>query len=96
MIDDRTMIVQPHQTVVTQWVDIDLCKLGSRARMTPEAVEKKWRGMLQIGDGQQWPPVVGHWDCERFVVDDGRHCYLAALMHGRTRLLVCWLSSDQR
>jgi len=28
---------------------------------------------------------------KRFLVDDGRHDYLAALMLGRERLFVCWL-----
>jgi len=59
---------------------IDLCKLGTRLLMSPEAVEKKFRRLLNIGDCAPWPPIVGHWENGRFVVCDGRHDYLAALM----------------
>jgi len=48
--------------------------------MSPEAVEKKFRRLLNIGDCAPWPPIVGHWENGRFVVCDGRHDYLAALM----------------
>ena len=92
LYEDRSMVVQPGQIVMTGWVDIDLCRLGCRARMSPEAVEKKWRRLLQQGDGAPWPPPVGHWDGDRFVICDGRHEYLATLMHGRTRIFVAWLS----
>jgi hypothetical protein len=92
--EDRSMCVQPDQIVRTAWVDIDLCKLGCRVPMSPEAVEKKFRRLLNLGDAAPWPPIVGHWEEERFLVDDGRHDYLATLMLGRERLFVCWL--DQR
>ena len=86
------MVVQPHQSVRVAWVPVEQCVLGSRVRMTPEAVEKKWRQMLQVGDAQMWPPCVGHWrDDGRFSVDDGRHEFVAATMHGRSEILVCWL-----
>jgi hypothetical protein len=91
--EDRSMCVQPHQVVRTAWIDIDLCKLGFRLLMSPEAVEKKFRRLLNLGDGAPWPPVVGHWEGERFLVDDGRHDYLAALMIGRDKLFVCWLET---
>lgn len=67
------MCVQPHQLVRTAWVDIDLCRLGFRMPMSPEAVEKKYRRLLNIGDCAPWPPIVGHWEDGRFVVCDGRH-----------------------
>jgi hypothetical protein len=89
--EDRSMCVQPHQLVRTAWVDIDLCRLGFRMAMSPEAVEKKYRRLLNIGDCAPWPPIVGHWEDGRFVVCDGRHDYLAALMMGRDKLFVCWL-----
>jgi hypothetical protein len=89
--EDRSMCVQPYQVERTAWVDIDLCKLGSRLPMSPEAVEKKFRRLLNIGDCAPWPPIVGHWEDGRFLVDDGRHDYLAALMMGREKLFVCWL-----
>jgi hypothetical protein len=89
--EDRSMCVQPDQIVRTAWIEIDLCKLGCRVPMSPEAVEKKFRRLLNLGDAAPWPPIVGHWEGERFLVDDGRHDYLAALMLGRERLFVCWL-----
>jgi hypothetical protein len=91
--EDRSMCVQPDQVVRTAWIDIDLCKLGFRLPMSPEAVEKKFRRLLNLGDGAPWPPIVGHWEGERFLVDDGRHDYLAALMIGREKLFVCWLET---
>lgn len=61
--------------------------------MNPEAVEAKFRRFLNLGDNSAWPPVVGHWSEDRFIVMDGRHEYLAALMIGRTRIFVCWLAT---
>lgn len=61
--------------------------------MSPEAVEKKFRRLLNIGDCAPWPPVVGHWGDGRFLVDDGRHDYLAALMIGRDKPYACWLET---
>jgi len=90
--EDRSMCVQPYQVVQTAWVDIDLCQLGCRVQMSPEAVEKKYRRLLNLGDCAPWPPIVGHWQGERFLVDDGRHDYLAALMLGREKIFVCWLT----
>jgi hypothetical protein len=34
-----------------------------------------------------------HWEDGRFVVCDGRHDYLAALMIGRDKLFVYWLEA---
>jgi hypothetical protein len=87
------MCVQPHQVVRTAWVDIDLCKLGSLLPMSPEAVEKKFRRLMNIGYCAPWSPIVGHWESGRFVVCDGRNDYLAALMMGSDRVFVCWLEA---
>ena len=92
--EDRSLCVGPGQSVRTAWVDIDQCRLGFRAPMSPEAVEKKYRRLLCLGDYAAWPPVIGHWQFDRFVVDDGRHDYLASIMIGRARLFVCWLEDD--
>lgn len=91
MVEDRSLLVQPNQVVRAEWISIDLCVLGCRVRMNPEAVEKKFRKLLQQGDAASWPPIVGHWEGERFSVDDGRHEFLASLMLGRTRVFVCWM-----
>ena len=90
--EDRTMCVRPDQLVATAWIDIDCCVLGSRVPMAPEAVAVKWHRLLNLGDCSPYPSIIGHWrEDERFVVCDGRHEYLAALMRGRERLFVSWL-----
>ena len=89
--EDRSLAVRPGQLVRTAWINIDEARLGCRVTMSPEAVEKKFRRLLCLGDCAPWPPIVGHWEAGRFVVCDGRHDYLAALMIGRARLFVCWL-----
>ena len=91
--EDRPMCVQPNQVVRTAWVDIDLCRLNFRLPMSPEAVEKKYRRLLNLGECAPWPPIVGHWEDGRFVVCDGRRDYVAALMIGRDKLFVCWLEA---
>src|SRR5947207_3828177 len=83
--EDRSMCVQPNQVVRTAWVDIDLCRLSFRLPMSPEAVEKKYRRLLNLGECAPWPPIVGHWEYGRFVVCDGRHDYLTALVHRHPR-----------
>lgn len=93
--EERSLAVQPNQYVKTAWIDVNVAKLGNRDRMSPEAVEKKYRKILQQGDAAAWPPIVGHWDGDRFVVCDGRHEYLASLMLGREKLFVAWLETER-
>ena len=46
------MCVQPDRMVRTAWVDIDVCRLGFRRPMSPEAVEKKCcRSRTRAGQG---------------------------------------------
>ncbi len=77
-------------------MDIDLCRFSFRLPMSLEAVEKKYRRLLNLGECAPWPPIVGHWEDGRFVVCDGRHDYLAALMIGRDELLYPRCGLDQR
>jgi hypothetical protein len=91
MTEDRSVFVQPDQRVKTEWIDIDRCRLGNRARMDFAAIERAGRQYVQAGDGQIWPPIVGHWADERFTVCDGRHEYLALLALGRERIFVAWI-----
>lgn len=94
VMEDRDVWVQPHQHVRTEWIDIDACVLGSRARMDFAAIERAGRKLLQQGGCQSIRAIVGHWrDDGRFSVDDGRHEYLAALALGRRRLLVSWVEA---
>lgn len=91
LVADREMVVQPDQRVSTDWVHVDACRLGCRERMDCAAIERAFRRLLQLDRGQAWPPILGHWEDGRFVVDDGRHEYLAALALGRERVFVAWL-----
>jgi hypothetical protein len=56
VVEDRSMWVQPNQVVRTAWVDIDLYRLSFRAPMSPEAVEEKYRRLLNLGDCARGPP----------------------------------------
>ena len=87
--EDRSLVVRPDQTVSVEWVPIDRCTLTGQ--MSPEAVEKKYRKLLQHGDSACWPPLLGHWQGETMVIDDGRHEYVASLMLGRREVLVATL-----
>lgn len=89
---DRSLYVKRNQLVKTAQIDIDCCKLGSRVGMSPEAVEKKYRKLLCQGDDAACqPPIIGHWEGDRFIVQDGRHQYLATLMLGRDQIFVAQL-----
>jgi hypothetical protein len=74
---DRALIVQPGHIVRTAYVDVG-------------DVDRAFQRVLQLGESSMWPCPNGHWDGERFVIEDGRHEYIASLMLGRTHLLVAW------
>jgi hypothetical protein len=57
--EDRSMCVQPNQVVRTAWVDIDLSRLNFRVPMSPEAVEKKYRRLLSLGECARGRPSSG-------------------------------------
>ena len=54
MIDEQVMIAEDRSmceysrinSVRTAWIDIDLCRLGFRMRMSPEAVKRNLGGCL--------------------------------------------------
>jgi hypothetical protein len=87
------MFVQPSQIVKTAWISIDVCRMQCRERMDFAAIERAGRLFVNAGDCQMWPPIVGHWDGERFVICDGRHEYLALQALGRATIFVAWLES---
>lgn len=90
--EDRSIAVQPHQTVEVGWVPLDACRFANRTPMSIESVIAKRHRLINLGDAAPWPPVVGHWDAaNRFVVCDGRHDVAAALIAGRTEILACWV-----
>lgn len=88
--EDRSLVVPPGSRVETGYVRIDLVRLACRDRMAVGDVERAYRRLLGT-PGQPWPPPVGAWDGQRFVVYDGRHEYVAALMLGVEHLLVAWV-----
>lgn len=89
--EDRTLKVEPGHVVRTAWVPIDSCVMGNRSRMSPEAVEAKYRRLLCQGDAAIWPPITGVWSGAKFTIHDGRHEYLASLMLGREKILIAWI-----
>lgn len=86
----RSISVAPGHRVVTGYVSIDQITMACRARMAVGDVEAACRKQLALGDHQAFPCPNGRWDGERFVLLDGRHCYISALMLGMTHLLVAW------
>lgn len=88
---DRSMLVEPGRVVKTGYVDVFVCKLACRERMAVGDVAGAYQKLLQLGANSSWPCPRGHWEGERFVIVDGRHEYVAALMLGRSHLLVAWI-----
>ena len=87
---DRSLIVEPGRRVVSGYVEVHKVRMACRDRMSVGDVEQAYRRQLQLGDSQVWPCPVGRWEGEQFVLYDGRHAYVAALMLGFTWLLVAW------
>ena len=88
---DRTLAIGPGQTVKTGYVETHRIKLACRDRMAVGDVEAAYRRQLSLGDQQAWPCPVGEWEGNLFVIHDGRHQYVAALMLGLTHILVAWV-----
>ena len=80
--------------VRTGYVPVHQVRLACRDRMAVGDGEAAYRRRLQLGNAQPWPPPVGHWEGEAFVIVDGRHEYVAALMLGFEELLVAWVELD--
>jgi len=90
---DRTMVVPAGKTVKTDYVRIDNVRLACRERMAVGDVAAAYQRVLQFSGGgnQAWPCPTGFWDGERFVIQDGRHEYVASLMIGLEYILVAWV-----
>lgn len=94
---DRSLIVQPGHFVRTAYVDIWDVRLANRERMAVGDVDRAFQRVLQQGAGSQWPCPNGYWDGppagpqSEFVIEDGRHEYVASLMIGKTHILVAWI-----
>lgn len=90
---DRGMAVPAGAVVRTGYVAIEDVRLACRDRMAVGDVEAAYRKRLQLGDRQPWPPPRGHWQGDRFVILDGRHEYVSALMLGFSHILVAWIEA---
>lgn len=88
---DRTLIVPAGALVKTGYVPLDGLRFACRDRMAIGDVETAYRRRLQLGSAQPWPPPVGEWQDGNFVLFDGRHESVAALMLGFEHLLVAWV-----
>ena len=88
--EDRAIVVPAGRVVRSGYAPIHCVRLACHDRMSVGDVDTAYRRQLCLGSSQAWPPPIGHWDGEWFVILDGRHAYVAALMHGFEYLLVAW------
>jgi hypothetical protein len=91
---DRSMAVPPGNIVRTARVPVEDIVLACRDRMAVGDVDRAFRQRLQLGDRQPWPCPRGHWRGDRFVLEDGRHEFVATLMLGHPSILVAWVEAD--
>jgi hypothetical protein len=92
--DDRSLKIEQNQKVVTNWIPINNCYFANRDRMSPEAVEVKYRKLLCQSGAAIWPPINGIWVSDRFEIHDGRHEYVACLMLGYEKIFVAWVEEN--
>lgn len=88
------MAVPPGRVIRTGYVRVEDVKLACRERMAVGDVDRAYQRRLQLGDHQPWPCPRGHWEGSRFVIIDGRHEFVAALMLGVEQILVAWADGD--
>ncbi|MGN7869356.1 hypothetical protein [Paracoccus sp. 22332] len=93
--EDRGLAVPAGHRVHSDYVPIDRVRLACRDRMAVGDVERAMQRRMAAAPGQPWPCPIGHWDGVQFVIVDGRHEYVAALMLGCSHVLVAWIG-DQR
>lgn len=91
-IADRSLSVPPGKIIKTQYVSIWDCKMACRERMAVGDINGAYQKLLQLGDHSSWPCINGYWDtlCT-FIIQDGRHEYIASLMMGKEYILVAWI-----
>jgi len=95
MICDRHKILPPGKIIVTGYVKIWDIELACRDRMAVGDVDMAFRRLLQLGENSMWPCPNGYWQItsngRKFVIEDGRHEYVAAVMLGRKYMLCAWM-----
>lgn len=99
--EDRMLRVPAGHVVRTAYVPAHRIRLASDARMAVGDVEAAYRRRLQLGGDQPWPPPVGAWEADpddgarQFVIHDGRHEYVAAVMLGYRTIFVAWVEEGR-
>lgn len=88
---DRTISVPPGAVVKTGYVDVFKVRLSCRERMAVGDVDRAFQRRLQAAPNQPYPSPLGQWDGDIFVIQDGRHEWVAAVMLGQSHLLVAWM-----
>jgi hypothetical protein len=88
---DRTLRVPRGKRILTGYVNVWKCRLANRERMAVGDVGSAVQKLLQLGEDSLHPAPNGKWEGDEFVIHDGRHEYLAAVMLGRTDILVAWV-----
>lgn len=95
LVQDRSIAVPPGAVIRTDYVDVFRCRLSCRATMAMGDVNTAYQKRIQLGERQPWPCPRGHWDGDTFVVVDGRHEWVAAVMLGLSHILVAWIEEVQ-
>jgi hypothetical protein len=94
--EDRSLRVPRGQRVHTDYVSVWNVRLACRERMAVGDVGYAFQKLLQVGGDATWPCPNGYWEGEpgqsRFVIQDGRHEYLASVMLGKETILVAWVA----
>lgn len=88
---DRSISVPPGAIVKTGYVDVFKVRLACRERMAVGDVDRAFQRRLQAAPNQPYPSPVGHWEDDVFIIHDGRHDWVAAVMIGQSHILVAWL-----
>lgn len=89
--EDRSMNVPAGSIVRTDYIPITAAMMASSDRMAVGDVERAMQRRMAAAPGQPWPCPVGEWSGDRFVIHDGRHEFIAALMLGVQHILVAWI-----
>lgn len=90
LAEDRSLAVPPGRLIRTGYVSVWACRFACRERMAIGDMKTAFERRLQLGDHQRWPCPRGEWDGDEFVIIDGRHELLSAIMVGQEHILVAW------
>lgn len=95
LAEDRSISVPPGHVVETDYVAVERVRMACRERMAIGDVERAYKRRLQLGEHQPWPCPRGYWEGSTFVIEDGRHEYIATLMLGHSHILVAWTRNGE-